>query len=121
MLSYRSIPNSNIIEFTIDGDITRGDFDAVITEVNSRIEDYGSVSLLEEIRSLGKVPPSVVWKDLRWALGHMGKITRAAVVCDENWIEKAVAVITPLVSVDVRHFDLDDIDAARDWLVNALD
>ena len=121
MLSYRSIPNSNIVEFTIDGGITRRDFDAVIAEANSKIEDYGSVSLLEEIRSLDKVPAAVLWEDLGWALGHMGKITRAAVVCDEDWIEKAVALLRPLVSAELRHFDLDQVDEAREWLLNSLD
>lgn len=121
MLTYRSIPSSNIVEFTIDGDVSRQDFDDVIAEINSKIEDFGSVDVLEEIRDIGKMPPSVVWADLRWAAGHMRKVGRAAVVCDKAWVEKMVDVMQPLTRADIRHFDSDDVDEARAWLVDAID
>ncbi len=121
MISYRSMPDSNIVEFTVDGDLSRDDFDAVLAEVSSKIEDYGSVNLLEEIRSIGKVPPAVVWDDLAWAIRNMKHIGRAAVVSDEEWVEKVVRFTQPLVSADVRGFALDEIDVAREWLVDSLD
>ncbi|MGB5352587.1 MAG: STAS/SEC14 domain-containing protein [Woeseia sp.] len=121
MLTFHSIPNSNIVEFTLDGAVTREDFDAVIAEVNSKIADYGSVDVLEEIRSIGKMSPSVIWDDLRWALSNMRHVGRAAVVCDKKWIEKMVDVMQPLTRVDVRHFVPAEIGRARQWLVNGID
>lgn len=121
MITCRSLPHSNIVEMTIDGDLSRGDFDAVLACVTGTIEDYGSVNLLEEIRSIGKVPPSVVWDDLTWLVRHMKHIARAAVVCDEDWVERLVRLMQPLVSADVRSFALDEIDEAREWLRDSLD
>lgn len=121
MLTMRNIPNTNIVEFTVDGEITRDDFDAVITEVNSKITDYGGVAVLEEIRDIGKMPPSVIWADLRWAVSNMKHVRRAAVVCDKAWIETMVEVMQPLTKADVRHFQADEIDDARKWLKDGLD
>ena len=121
MLDFRSIPDSSIVEFTVDGAVTREDFDAVIAAVESKIEDYGSVDLLEEIRSFGKIPPSVFLDDLTWAIRHMRDIGRVAIVCDKDWIERLVGLMHRLVKADVRHFDLDDIDAARKWLRASVD
>jgi len=121
MLSFRGVPNTNIVELTVDGAVTRDDFDAVITEINSKIEDYGSVGILEEIRDIGKIPPAVVWADLRWAAGHMKNVGRAAVVCDKRWVEKAIDVMQPLTKADIRHFDGDEIAEARKWLKDGLD
>lgn len=120
MLTYRSIPNSNIVELTVNGDITRRDFDDVIAEINSKIDDYGSVDVLEQIRDIGKMPPSVIWADLRWAAGHMRNVGRAAVVCDKAWIEKMVDVMQPLTKADIRHFDHDELDEARAWLIDGI-
>ncbi len=121
MLSFRSVPNSNIVELTVDGAVTRDDFNDVIAEIDSKIEDYGSVDVLEEIRDLGKIPPEVIWADLRWAAGNMRNVGRAAVVCDKEWIEKMVEVLQPLTKADIRHFDSDEINEARHWLRDSID
>ncbi|MEQ8205676.1 MAG: STAS/SEC14 domain-containing protein [Woeseia sp.] len=121
MLQYRWIPESNIVEFTIDGAITRRQFADLVTEVESKIEDFGSVDLLEEIRSIGNIPPSVLWADLRWAVSHWKKIGRVAVVCDKDWVGKAVDVMQPLVAMDVRHFELTEKEEARRWLRGGID
>ena len=121
MLQYHCIPDSNIVEFTVNGPITRKQFAELITEVESRIEDFGSVDLLEEIRSIGKIPPAVLWADLRWAVSHWKKIGRVAVVCDQDWVENIVDVMQPLVAMDVRHFELDEKDEARRWLRGGID
>lgn len=120
MLTFRSVPNTNIVELTVDGEVTRDDFDAVITEINSKIADYGSVDVLEEIRDIGKLPPSVVWADLKWAASHMKNVGRAAVVCDKHWVEKMVDVMQPLTKADIRHFDHDEIGVARHWLRDSI-
>ncbi len=121
MITFQSIPNTNIVEFTIDGEISRKDFDDLIVEINSKIDDFGSVNVLEEIRSIGMMSPSAIWADLRWAVGHWKKVDRAAVVCDKRWIEKMVDLMQPIVSMDVRHFDLDEKEAARKWLLDGVD
>ncbi len=121
MLQYHWIPDTNIVEFTINGAITRKQFAALVTEVESKIEDYGSVDLLEEIRGIGNIPLAVLWADLRWAVSHWKKIGRVAVVCDKDWVEKVVEVMQPLVAMDVRHFELAEKDKARRWLRDGID
>lgn len=121
MLEVRSDPATNIVEFTIDGPVGRAEFDAVIAEIDRKIEDYGSVNLLEEIRSLGKVAPSVLWDDLKWTLANVGHIDSAAVVCDRAWLEALLRVMQPLVRANVRHFDQGELAAAREWLRDGLD
>ncbi|MDZ7643142.1 MAG: STAS/SEC14 domain-containing protein [Woeseiaceae bacterium] len=121
MLTFRDIPNSNVVEFTVDGHITRDEFDAVRTVLDRKIADYGSVAVLEEIRDIGKIPPSVLWEDLKWVFRHLKQVSQAAVVCDADWVEKLVEVMRPLVTAEVRHFGLDEIDEARDWLADTVD
>lgn len=119
MITFRKIPDSNIVEFTVDGDVTQDDYDAVIREVDAVIADYGSVDLLEEVRDIGRIPLSVFRDDLKWVMKHWKQIGRTAVVCDKRWIEALLAVMRPMVSTELRHFDLDSIDEARAWLRDA--
>ena len=121
MLIYHSIPDSRIVEFTIDGSVSRKEFATLVAKVERKICDFGSVDVLEEIRSIGKVPPAVIRADLSWAIAHWKKISRAAIVCDKEWVDKLVGVIRPLVSTDARHFELEHKDLARRWLTGGFD
>lgn len=121
MLTYRSAPNSKIVEIAVDGAVTRQDFNDVIGEINSKIDSFGSVDVLEEIRSIGETPPAVILADLRWVASHMKKVGRAAVVCDKHWIEKMVDLMQTVTKADIRHFDSGEIDEARKWLADSLD
>ncbi|MFW5734387.1 MAG: STAS/SEC14 domain-containing protein [Oceanidesulfovibrio sp.] len=40
--------------------------------------------MLEEIRHIGSLEPSMVWKDLKWAVAHFRDISKTAVVADRK-------------------------------------
>ncbi len=43
MLKVQETPDTNIVEVTVDGRITREDFDGVAVVLNKKIEKYGVV------------------------------------------------------------------------------
>ncbi|HZW59239.1 MAG TPA: STAS/SEC14 domain-containing protein, partial [Woeseiaceae bacterium] len=105
MFEYRDIPDSNIVELTVDGRVTQKDFDDVIDVMNRKIEAYGHVAVLEEIRSIGAIPPSVLWDDLRWVFRHLKHVSRAAVVAEMRWVRTLVDMLQSVVTAEVRHFE----------------
>lgn len=119
MLEVRETPDTNIVEFTVDGRITREEFDRVVAVLNKKIEEYGSVRLLEEVRRIGAVEPSLIWEDLKWAFAHVKDISRTAIVADRKWIELYTKIVKPFVKMEVRYFDRGEIEAARRWLARA--
>ncbi len=116
MLEYREIPDTNIVEFTIDGAISAVEFDEVIARFEASIARHGKIRVLEHVRSLGGVPASKWWQDVKFGFKHMRDITRAAVVAEAKWIEIFANLVNPFLAGEVRYFKSAEIDKARAWL-----
>ena len=116
MLEYREIPDTNIVEFTIDGAISAAEFDEVIASFEASIARHGKIRVLEHVRSLGGVPPSKWWEDIKFGFKHMRDISRAAVVAEATWIEIFANLVNPFLAAEVRYFKSAEIDKARAWL-----
>jgi hypothetical protein len=116
MLEYREIPDTNIVEFTIDGAISAAEFDDVIARFEASIARHGKIRVLEYVRSLGGVPPSKWWEDVKFGFKHMRDINRAAVVAQEKWIEVFANLVNPFLAAEVRYFKPAEIEKARAWL-----
>ncbi len=116
MIDYREDPTTNIIEITIDGTISRAEFATVAANLEAQITKYGKVYVLEEIRRIGGIDPYVFWEDLTFGLKHLSHISHCAIVSDQQWLKLITHSIQPLVSCQIRSFNLGEIDEARRWL-----
>lgn len=119
MLEVREKPDANIVELTVNGRITRADFDQAVAVLDQKIKEHGSVRLLEEVRSIGALEPSLIWEDLKWVFAHYKNITRTAVVADRKWIELYTKIVKPFVKIEMRYFESREIEEARRWLESA--
>lgn len=119
MISIKTLPDSNIVEFVVDGEISKEEFDRVLAHMEGEIQTHGSIRLLEELRSIGKFPISRLWDDLKFSFEHLKDIERCAVVGQSRWLESWTKVGDAFTTCPVRYFSIDDIDDARAWL--ALD
>lgn len=116
MFEFHQIPDTNILEFSIDGKFTREDFDKVVAKMEEMIQRHGKIKVLEIVRNLGKIEPSALWEDIKWSPKHLKDFSHAAVVADQKWIEWMTAVVKPFISVEVRFFHTDELENARRWL-----
>ena len=116
MITYQEDPGSQVVEITVDGGISRAEFEEIAGKLEARIALHGKVRLLEEIRSLGALDPSTFWDDLKFSLRHLNDFSRCAVVTDKRWIEWLAKAVDPFVACQIRHFPPAEIDDARRWL-----
>jgi hypothetical protein len=119
MIEYSEVPETNILEITVDGKVTREEFDEVAARMTAMIERHGEVRLLEVVRDIGGIEPSALWEDFKFGPKHLKDISHTAVVGDQKWLEWATALVKPFLSAEVRFFRLDQIDEARRWLAEA--
>ncbi len=57
--------------------------------------------------------------DIKWALTHMSRLEKVAVVTDEKvwqWLVAIDSQFAKLVGIGEKHFDTDDLDQAWQWL-----
>ncbi len=116
MFEIHEVPGTNILEFVIDGAVTGPEFDDAIARFEAAIATHGKIRVLEHVRSLGGIPPSRWWEDVKFGFQHVRDIERAAVVGDPKWIEVFANLVNPFFSADIRYFHSVDIEKARAWL-----
>ena len=119
VLRQRRIPETNILEFELDGDFRREEFEDAARAVDEIIEQEGSVRLIEIFRDIGRIEPAAAWAEMKWAPGHLSKLSHVAIVADRRWIEWMVGPIAALTPMQVRTFHLDEIEEARQWVRSA--
>lgn len=119
MLIFEQIPGTNIIEFTLDGSLTRSEYDALEGKMEEMIAAHGEIRLIEVIEDIGRMEASAIWRDLRWTPANLKHFSHVAVVADQKWIEWMVAPLRMFVRAQIRLFHLDEIDEARRWIRSA--
>ncbi|MBR0553464.1 STAS/SEC14 domain-containing protein [Stakelama marina] len=116
MIDFVTDSQAGVIEFTVDGRISREQYDAVAAEIESQIAQHGKVNIVEIIRDFEGMEPSLWWRDIRWGFDHLSQLSRTAVVTDSGWIGPVSKAVGALMPVDIRVFPMRDLDAARLWV-----
>lgn len=119
MLKFEQYEDTNLLECTLDGPLTRADFDALTAKADEMIEQFGQLRFLEVIEKIGKIQPSALWADFKWGPKHIKSFSHVAVVADQKWIEWMIVPFRKFMSCEVRVFHLDELEDARQWLLAA--
>jgi len=116
MIEFEVIPNSNIIEFSVDGKTTKEDLGGLLAACEKLIQEHGKIRMLKWVKSIGTVEPSALWDNLKFAFGNVKNIERIAGVADKQWMANLAKFSSMLVPGEVRMFSPDEIEEARAWL-----
>ena len=89
----------------------------LIPLVNEKLENHHKLDLLCCIEGEWKgMEAGAVWQDLRLGLGRIGHWARMAIVTDIEWLKNAVKLFRLLSPGELRHFNSDEYDDAREWV-----
>jgi hypothetical protein len=119
MLELATDPAAGVIEITVDGDITRADFEAAVQAIEPLIARHGRVNAVEVIKRIGTMPPSLWWRDVSYSFSHLDKFGRCAVVTDKGWIGPLARFFAAFTHVEIRTFTPGELEAARSWVREA--
>jgi len=121
MLTVKPQTDTNVLEFTLDGSMSRAEFDQLTAKAEDMIETYGKIRVIEIIKGIGKIAPSTIWADLKWEPTHLKHFSHVAVVADQRWIEWMVAPFRIFINAEIKVFHLNELEEARDWINTADD
>jgi hypothetical protein len=117
MIGYEEIPEDRLVVVTIDGRLTQADLRRCLERFESFVGTHKPVRILQIVRSISGIEPAALWQDLTFSYRHLDSFSRAAVVTDLPWVEWSARFAQPFVKAELRHFPLDELDAAHDWLL----
>lgn len=116
MIDYKEDDSNQIVELTVEGQVTTADFDAMAQRLESFVKRHGSIRMLEVIKDFRGIEPTLFWRDMSFAFRHMRSFSRVAVVTDTTWIKLWTTMVAPFMACEIEQFGLDEIDKARAWL-----
>ncbi|MES2043557.1 MAG: STAS/SEC14 domain-containing protein [Pseudomonadota bacterium] len=107
---------SGVVELTVDGAITRADYEKVVAVLEAALARHDKLRVIETIRAVGHIDAAIWWQDVRWAFGHMNKFGRCAVVTDQGWVGSITRAVGALMPAEIRVFPLAGLDEGRAWV-----
>jgi len=110
----------DVIAYRVDGKVHSADVERVFQEVDVRLASGEPFRVYAEVASIPGITLPALLKDLKLAaqrLDNIGKLEKAALVTDNQWIRMAVPFNDKAIrGVQVRVFKLAQADEARVWI-----
>lgn len=118
-IEYTEQPSDDLIELTVHGRITQADLEALVPKIDAFTETRDQIRLLEIVNEFDGIEPAALLDGIRLDLKYIKRFSHCAVVSDKGWMGPLARLASALTSIEVRHFDGNEVETARQWLVSA--
>ncbi len=115
MLDIKTDEAAGYIELTVDGAVDRAGYEAAVQAIDRLLKTHKKINAVEVVRSFAGMEPSLWWRDLNYSFSRLDAFGRCAVVTDNGWIGPMARFFAAFLSVELRTFDVKDLEAARAW------
>lgn len=108
----------NVVGFRGSGKITADDYKHVlIPAIEEALDRHRRIRLLYVLGpEVEGYSPGAAWEDTKVGMKHLTSWDRIAVVSDVDWVEDVIKAVAFAMPCEVRVFDYDDFDDAREWI-----
>jgi hypothetical protein len=104
------------------GKVTDEDYRNVLIPAISSAVERNDVRLLYVLGDdFDAYSPGAVWADTKLWAGHLRAWKRVAIVSDADWLENGIKAFGWLMPGEVKVFETDDVDDAKEWLAGWKD
>lgn len=99
------------------GKITHEDYQqVVIPAIEAKLKEHEKINLLFFMPDFDGMEMLAMWDDAQFGLKHWHDFSKLALVSDEAWIKNMTAFFAGMMPAEVRVFDTDEMESARNWL-----
>ena len=116
MLTTNQVPETNIIEMKVDGEVETKDIEAARSEISSVLEGNGRLKVLVVYENLGSMGPKAIWEDTGLEKSVFDNAERLAVVSEKRWIESLAQDLGSSTSLEIETFETGQREEALRWL-----
>lgn len=110
--------NPDVFGFEIDGHAAKAELDAISAHFRKAMENKDKVRFLGRIKEMGGFQLSGLLTGDYFALKReaLERLERYAVVGGPAWLRTMLGTLAPMFKAEIRHFELEDEEAAWEWL-----
>ncbi|MEP9358297.1 STAS/SEC14 domain-containing protein [Sphingomonas sp. KR3-1] len=115
MMTFETDMDAGVIEFTVDGEVSRAEYDAAAAEMDALIARHGKLNAVAVVRNFAGMELAAWWKDISWGASHITRIGRIALVTDIGWILMAAKTTSWMMPGAQKSFTPEELEQARAW------
>ena len=105
------------IEIIVSGKIKNEDYANLEADIIKAVKPGEDVKLLCEVDSIKGIETGVIRNDMKFGGKEMGKISKMAIVSDEQWVNILMSFLKPFYRDHEKAFKIEDKQKAIEWLL----
>ena len=117
-ISFIDTDNPDVVAFELDGRIRADELEGIAARFNQSMEHGRRINLLGRIKHVGGAELAAVFNSdyFEMKLRGLRSVERYAVVGGPHWLSRWVAMVDPLMRMEIRHFEAGDEAEAWQWV-----
>jgi hypothetical protein len=104
------------LEVHVSGKLEKADYERFVPAIERLIGEHGRIRILFEMRAFHGWSPGALWEDVKFDVKHFRDIERLAIVGEKKWQQGMAHFCKPFTTAQIRYFERDQVDQAREWL-----
>ncbi|MDN7125501.1 STAS/SEC14 domain-containing protein [Pseudidiomarina terrestris] len=116
MIDILDANKENLIAIKLTGKATQADMERIHELIHGIVDKGQQVDFYMEFENFHGYDMKGLWEDLKIDTAHFSDYGRMAFVGDKKWLESAAKATDFFTASDVRYFDRDDKQSAKEWL-----
>lgn len=116
MIKYIDEDAEGLVAVKITDTISKNDYNALIPELEKKIDQSGKINLYLEIKDGIRWNAKSFWSDINFNLKHAQDIRKVAFVGDDQLEEKIIDLLKPIENAEIRWYNYPEKKEAMNWL-----
>lgn len=108
--------HDSVRAFLLDGPIRGEDVRLIADDLDAAYARHGSIRMLVRINTYSLRASAFTENLLRLKLDAIQHVKKYAVVGGPDWVKNMISVMDPIMTIDMRHFNAEEEDAAWAWI-----
>ena len=108
---------AGILAYAVDGgEIPEEELAPIWARFDAAAERGDKIRIYAEMHAMPSVSGGMIVQKLKHLKNIMSTVERMALVGEKGWMEIYAKLVDPIIKADIRHFTLDQIEAAKNWI-----
>lgn len=116
MIENLNSNKNNIIAIQINGEIVKEEVEKLHERIHEITEKDNKVDFYVELNEFHGYSLDALWEGLKMDAAHINDYRNIAIVGEKRWHEWAAKATELFAGSEVKYFDLNDKEAAKNWI-----
>jgi hypothetical protein len=112
--------DGKVLNVRVSDKLTKEDYDRFVPEFERLILQHGKIRVLFEMNDFHGWEVAALWEDIKVDFKHFNDVERLAMVGEKSWQKGMSYFCRPFTTANVRYFEHNDLERAREWVSEGL-